>query len=115
MCCNDYPEVMMRLTAEGCCIINHEFFANIMSEEGLHYTRAIVASRIKNQYEKRDYLAKPFDNDLKRNVAYCSFIVWINQYIPIGRHRRMMAPRCVVLKIRRLYPNDQHQYFGFKL
>ena len=114
MCCIDVPDVLVRLQSEGECIIDHEFFAHIVSDEGVHYSRSLVAAKISNYSERHEFLSKPFDNKLERNVVYGNFVAWINQYIPMGRGNRMLNPRCVILKIRQLYPDDKHQYTGFR-
>ena len=114
LCCNDNPDVMERLQADGDCIIDNEFFSNITSEEGLQFSRIIETTNIVNPWLKQRYLSQEFTNNLKRNMSYRNFVVWINQHIPMGRGNRMVIPRCVVLKIRQLYPDEQNRYTGFR-
>ena len=114
VCCNNIPEVSTRLQSEGDCIIDHDFFANIVSDEGLQYSRSLEAAGISNHSEKRRYLSEPFAKNLRRSMAYRNFLIWINQNIPMGRGIRMVLPRCVVLKIRQLYPDQNHHYTGFR-
>ena len=114
VCCNDNPDVMSRLENSGACITDNIFFNHITSEEGIEYSRALQGANIVNSWLREGNLSTAFTNNLKRNLSYRSFVTWINMNIPMGRGNRMVIPRCVVLKIRRSYPEVDHNYAGFQ-
>ena len=114
VCCNDNPDVMSRLENSGACITDNIFFNHITSEEGIEYSRALEGANIVNSWLREGYLSTAFTNNLKRNLSYRNFVTWINMNIPMGRGNRMVIPRCVVLKIRRSYPEVDHNYAGFQ-
>ena len=51
------------------------------------------------------------NNDNLRHSAYRNFIMW--QLGRLGRGNRMVLPSCVVLSIRRQYPDFHKVYTGF--
>ena len=115
VCCNDKPEVESLLRDPGDCIIDNHFFrVNILSEEGILYSRDLIAAHITNSAEKNQYLSVKLTNALKRNIAYRNFMLYVNKYIPLGHRNRVVLPRCVVLKIRQTFPDANHCYTVFR-
>ena len=114
VCCNDNPDVMSRLENSGACITDNIFFDHITSEEGIEYSRALEGANIVNSWLREGNLSTAFTNNLNRNLSYRNFVTWINMNIPMGRGNRMVILRCVVLRIRRSYPEVGHNYAGFQ-
>ena len=114
LCCNQQPEIKEMLPSLGDCVTDMPFVKNILTDdEGLDYSRYVMASMIKNDIEREKYLNKPFTNSLKRNLAYRNFLVFLHKGTPLGRHNRVVLPRCVVQCIREKYPDEDNNYTGF--
>ena len=78
------------------------------------YNRLILASTIKSETARQQYLSKEFTNRLKRHLAYRTYLVIVNNSCPLGRYNRVVIPRCVVSKIREKYPEvSDSLYTGF--
>ena len=61
ICCHDRPEIMDLIPENDTnrCVTEREFFQNqLLSEEGLHYNRFVMASMIKSQSKRQEYLRK---------------------------------------------------------
>ena len=114
VCCHDRPEVLDFMDSEGGCITEETFFqVQLLSDEGLQYNRLIFASLIKDFVARKQFLDREFDNRLKRHLCYRNFLVFVNRGQPLGPNNRVVTPRCVVLKIRERYPDQNGQYIGF--
>jgi hypothetical protein len=115
VCCNDRPEIIDLLSAQGHCVTNLDFFRlHLLTDESLTYNRLILASMIKSDGARQNYLAKEFTNRLKRNLAYRTFLVIVHNGCPLGRYNRVVIPRCVVAQIRQKYPEESESlYTGF--
>ncbi|CAJ0967696.1 unnamed protein product, partial [Ranitomeya imitator] len=60
-------------------------------------------------------LHPPPSKEMKRKLrktAYRSFTAWIHGYLGAGNRRPI--PACVVNKVRFAFPDDDHEYMGFK-
>ena len=115
VCCNDRPEIMELLPEPGHCVTHLDFFRQqLMSDDSLTYNRLILASTIKSETARQQYLSKEFTNRLKRHLAYRTYLVIVNNSCPLGRYNRVVIPRCVVSKIREKYPEvSDSLYTGF--
>ena len=114
VCCNDRPEIMELLPEPGHCVTHLDFFRQqLMSDDSLTY-RLILASTIKSETARQQYLSKEFTNRLKRHLAYRTYLIIVNNSCPLGRYNRVVIPRCVVSKIREKYPEvSDSLYTGF--
>ena len=112
VCCRSKPEIM-DLIPDGCrCVTETSIFTGLV-KDGLDYTRFIHASVIRNHEKREEYLAKELTNGLKRNLLYRNFTIMVNKGVPLGKHTRVVIPRCVIEKIRVEYPEENGQYKGF--
>ena len=48
-----------------------------------------------------------------RLMAYRQFVNWVRRGQPLGKKNRIVLPACIVLKIRKTYPEESGQYEGF--
>ena len=115
VCCNDRPEIVDLLPAIGRCVTELDIFLQqIISNDSLICNRLILASTIKSEAARQEYLNKEFSNRLKRHLAYRTFLLVVNKGCPLGRYNRVVIPRCVVSRIRHAYPeSDSTMYTGF--
>ena len=89
------------------------FQNQLLLEDGLQYNRVMYESTISDFKERKKYLAKDFENRMRRQLCYRNFVVFINRGHPIGHGNRVVTTICVVTEIRRQYPNPNGQYIGF--
>ena len=114
LCYQDRPEIIELLGVNENCITCQSLFnVQLMSEDGLRYNRLIIASMIKDFGSRTKFLERNFDNTLKRHLCYRNFVAFTNGGQPMGRHNRVVIPRCVVNKIRVKYPDENEFYTGF--
>lgn len=115
VCCNDRPEIMELLSVAGQCVTNLDFnLQQVISDDSLTCGRFTLASTIKSDTARQDYLSKDFTNRLKQNLAHRTFLVIVNKGFPLRRYRRVVIPRCVVGGIRQKFPEiSDTMYTGF--
>ena len=112
VCCQSKDELTY-LIGSVQCITSTDLFAGLISE-GLEYSRFIHASAIRNYQKRQEYLARELTNGLRRHLLYRNFTLVMNSGHPLGRHNRVVLPRCVVEKIRETYPErNADNYTGF--
>ena len=74
VCCHDRAELVELLQDGQGCLTHSSIFKNqLLSEEGLTYTRLIMGSMIKNHEARSRYLEKEFTNNLKKTLYIETF------------------------------------------
>ncbi|XP_063060538.1 nanor [Engraulis encrasicolus] len=111
LCCQEVPEVTRRMEqVEGTqpqCVIDHPgFYATSLNVYVLQAMYNIYRAdhgpvRLRGIEHRYRYL------------AYRMFVSWCWGFL--GRHIRVVVPSCVVLRVRREFPDSQQQYMGFRL
>ncbi|KAG9264051.1 P2X purinoceptor 7-like, partial [Astyanax mexicanus] len=107
VCCKEIPPVKIniRCTPVSCMTLHpglEPVCLNIYSlQNALNIYRADYGPLRDRGYERRC-----------RHLAYRSFVSWCWGYL--GRKVRVVVPACVVLRIRREFPDTEGQYVGFR-
>ncbi|XP_078366725.1 P2X purinoceptor 7-like [Oculina patagonica] len=75
--------------------------------------RAVLGTAIIGfHYCNRSPVPSPMQNRNYRYAAYRQYVWWV--YGKLGRKRRKVIPACVVLAIRKQFPEADGTYTGFK-
>lgn len=112
VCCRE-SDVISEVRSENACIILHDSFEGvILNLDSLNMLRHTLILQCKMIEDKKKY--SNVSNRLWRHLAYRNFICWINSWIAIGRHNRVVIPACVVREVRERFPEENGIYTGFK-
>ena len=112
VCCHSKDELTYLMDGEQCITLTNLF--NGLLSEGLEYSRFIHASAIRSTIKRQEYLAKEMTNGLRRHLLYRNFVLVMNSGRPLGKHNRVVLPKCVVDAIRHKYPeSNENDYTGF--
>ena len=112
VCCHSKDELTYLMDGVQCITLTNLF--NGLLSEGLEYSRFIHASAIRRSDKRQEYLAKEMTNGLRRHLLYRNFVLVVNSGRPLGKHNRVVLPKCVVDAIRQKYPeNNEDDYTGF--
>ncbi|KAG5280378.1 hypothetical protein AALO_G00088420 [Alosa alosa] len=109
ICCREVPQVMRRMTQvpeEITCMIDHPGLEpvclNIYSLQNAMNIYRADHGQLRIRGMERQC----------RHLAYRSFVSWCWGFL--GRSVRVVIPSCVVLRIRREFPETSGQYVGFR-
>ncbi|XP_041954211.1 P2X purinoceptor 7-like [Alosa sapidissima] len=109
ICCREVPQVIRRMTQvpeEITCMIDHPGLEpvclNIYSLQNAMNIYRADHGQLRIRGMERQC----------RHLAYRSFVSWCWGFL--GRSVRVVIPSCVVLRIRREFPETSGQYVGFR-
>ena len=70
ICCNHRHDVESLLEYIGDCVIDNKFVKiNVLSKEGIIFSRDLIASSFKDLTAKAQYLSAELNNAMKRNIV----------------------------------------------
>ncbi|XP_068180794.1 P2X purinoceptor 7-like [Antennarius striatus] len=109
ICCLEIPQVRSRLQEvdEVLCMTQHPGFHPVCLNV---YTLQMAGHVLRAEYGPPRLKRK---HRWCRHLAYRTFAGWCWGYL--GRRIRVIIPACVVLCIRRKFPEDEVHYAGFRL
>ena len=107
LCCREVDKAAQFLTENG-CIIEHDFFPQFcLNKWTLHFCSGFHKKILSSPSDYSN------DNDRYRYTAYRNFVYAVWNRLP--RNKRKVIPSCVVMAIRRAYPDLSEKYTGFQI
>jgi hypothetical protein len=109
VCCHN-GETISKVRGSAFCITDHASFeATVLNIDTLHAARSALLTYVMSgsAHLKED------SNRTWRFFAYKQFIYWVNSWASLGKNNRKVIPACVVLAIRRRFPEADGVYVGF--
>lgn len=115
VCCNE-SHMITRLIGDGlkCVTLTGQFKELVLSADGLKYARFLYSLTIEDEEKRKRYLAADLSKPAKmRYLAYKAFINLLTSS-DFDRNVRYVLPSCVVMAIRKQFPNPEGEpYKGF--
>ncbi|XP_061170462.1 uncharacterized protein LOC133179792 [Saccostrea echinata] len=109
VCCQEFEHYAENYISSQCpCISQHSDFEMVSLNRTVLETAYVAFMRYKR---KRGPAPQVLTNRQSRLMAYRQFICFVRRGQPLGRKNRVVLPACVVIKIRKTFPDDAYEGF----
>ncbi|XP_062609448.1 P2X purinoceptor 7-like [Saccostrea cucullata] len=109
VCCKEFEHYAENYISSLCpCISQHSDFDMVCLNRVVLETAYVAFLRYKR---KSGQAPQVLTNRQSRLMAYRQFICFVRRGQPLGKKNRVVLPACVVIKIRKAFPDDEYEGF----